>query len=103
MAAVAQDFSDSPVLAKSTVAHPLCPLTAAEITTTAELLRGVWPSTVELHFKVITLDEPAKKQMIPYLEAEHDGSSLPQIDRKSFVSYYLRNTVSGSPRAPWLM
>ncbi|KAK6365096.1 hypothetical protein LTS17_011574 [Exophiala oligosperma] len=92
MAAVAQDFSSTPATAKTSVPHPLCPLTAAEISTTADLLRSVWPSTVDLRFKVITLDEPAKKSMVPYLEAEHSGAPLPPIPRKSFVSYYIRNT-----------
>lgn len=94
MAAVAQDFSSAPATAKASVPHPLCPLTATEISTTADLLRSVWPSNIDLRFKVITLDEPAKKQMIPYLEAEHSGAPFPQIPRKSFVSYYIRNTVS---------
>lgn len=97
MAAVAQDFSSTPATAKTSVPHPLCPLTAAEISTTADLLRSVWPSTVDLRFKVITLDEPAKKSMVPYLEAEHSGAPLPPIPRKSFVSYYIRNTVSKVP------
>merc|ERR1712230_258220 len=92
MAAVAQDFSSAPATAKASVPHPLCPLAATEISTTADLLRSVWPSNIDLRFKVITLDEPAKKQMIPYLEAEHSGAPFPQIPRKSFVSYYIRNT-----------
>ncbi|KIV76854.1 hypothetical protein PV11_08709 [Exophiala sideris] len=92
MAAQQQDFSDAPATAKSSAPHPLCPLTSAELTTTADLVRSVWPSNIDLRFKVITLEEPAKKQMIPYLEAEHNGSSLPRIPRKAFVSYYIRNT-----------
>jgi primary-amine oxidase len=105
MAAVAQDFSSSssPATAKTSVPHPLCPLTAAEISTTADLLRSVWPSNIDLRFKVITLDEPAKKQMVPYLEAEHSGAPLPQIPRKSFVSYYIRNTVSSPSTQLWRM
>jgi Cu2+-containing amine oxidase len=93
MAAVAQDFS-APSPAKATVSHPLCPLTAAEIATTADLVRSVWPAQVDLRFKVITLEEPPKQQMVPYLEAEHKGAPLPAIPRKSFISYYIRNTVS---------
>ena len=94
MAAQAQDFSSEPSVAKYHIAHPLCPLTASEISTTAHLVRSVWPANIDLRFKVITLDEPAKKSMIPYLEAEHSGASLPEIPRKAFVSYYIRNTVS---------
>ncbi len=94
MAAQAQDFSSEPPVAKYTAAHPLCPLTASEISTTADLVRSVWPANIDLRFKVITLEEPAKKSMIPFLEAEHSGASLPEISRKAFVSYYIRNTVS---------
>lgn len=94
MATHPQDFTPSPSASKSTISHPLCPLTASEISTTADLVRSVWPSSVDLRFKIITLDEPAKKSMIPYLDAEHSGSPLPEIPRKAFVSYYLRNTVS---------
>ena len=94
MAAQPQDFSSEPSVARThRAAHPLCPLTASEISTTAELVRSVWPANTDLRFKVITLDEPAKKSMIPYLEAEHGGKPLPSIPRKAFVSYYIRNTV----------
>jgi primary-amine oxidase len=92
MASVQQDFGSTPTMAKQSVAHPLCPLTGAEISRTAEIMRSVWPSNIDLRFKVITLDEPAKKEMIPFLEAEHSGGALPELSRKAFVSYYLRNT-----------
>lgn len=73
--------------------HPLAPLTADEITTAAAIVRGVWPEKTDLHFKVITLQEPPKSEVVPYLEAEHEGGQLPTIGRKAFVNYYLRNTV----------
>ncbi|KIV91610.1 hypothetical protein PV10_06128 [Exophiala mesophila] len=92
MSAVSQDFSAEPVSGKQTIHHPFAPLTASEISTTADLIASVWPTKVDLRFKTITLDEPPKSQMIPYLEAEHSGSSLPFIARKAFVSYYIRNT-----------
>lgn len=81
----------------STPQHPLRPLTATEITVTAELVRSVWPQPIDLRFKVITLAEPPKKDMIPYFVAELAGSVLPMLPRKSFVSYYIRNTVSHRP------
>ncbi len=95
MAAVAQDFSVASSATKTSVSHPVCPLTAGEISRTADLVRSVWPANVDLRFKVITLEEPPKKQMVPYIEAEHSGAPLPFIPRKSFISYYIRNTVSG--------
>jgi len=81
-------------ITKQSYAHPLSPLTASEIKNSAELIRGQWPSNIDLRFKVITLQEPAKKSMVPYLDAEHSGNPLPEISRKSFVAYYIRNTVS---------
>ncbi len=79
---------------KRAVAHPLCPITASEIKRSANLIRNIYPSKTDIHFKAITLDEPEKAQLVPYLDAEHRGARLPPIDRRAFVSYYIRNTVS---------
>ena len=88
---------------KSLVAHPLCPLTANEITITADLVRSKYPPNTDLHFKALTLEEPPKSVLVPYLDAEHGNGSLPHIDRKSFAAYYIRNTVcnqNGAYRHP---
>lgn len=79
---------------KHAAAHPLCPITASEIKRSASITKTLYPSKTELHFKAITLEEPEKAQLVPYLEAEHRGARLPRVDRKAFVSYYIRNTVS---------
>ena len=79
---------------KQIAGHPLNPITGSEIVYTANLLRSKYPEGAKLHFKAITLEEPPKAALVPYLEAEHNGDQLPKIDRKIFVSYYLRNTVS---------
>ena len=79
---------------KQIAAHPLCPVTASEIKRSAELIKCLYPSKTDVHFKAIMLEEPEKAQIVPYLEAEHKGARLPKIDRRIFVSYYLRNTVS---------
>ena len=79
---------------KQIASHPLCPITAAEIKGAADLIRRLYPSKTNFQFKVITLQEPEKAQLVPYLEAEHQGEKLPNIDRRAFVCYYLRNTVS---------
>lgn len=76
--------------------HPLGPLTAAEIKESTRLIKASWPSNTNLQFKVITLREPTKSELVPFLTAEHAGQSTPTIDRKSFVVYYIRNTVSTS-------
>ncbi|KAL2176573.1 copper amine oxidase [Thermothelomyces heterothallicus CBS 202.75] len=73
-------------------AHPLGPLTAQEITQTAALIRACWPDNIDCHFKVVTLLEPPKAQLAPYLAAERAGQDPGSIDRRAFVVYYLRGT-----------
>jgi primary-amine oxidase len=79
--------------AKQVYKHALEPISGDEITRAADVVRSVWPPQTDLHFKAITLLEPPKAEVIPYLEAEHSGRSLPYIARKAFINYYLRNTV----------
>jgi primary-amine oxidase len=79
---------------KATLQHPLGPLTAAEITESARLIKAFWPSNTDIHFKSITLQEPNKADLVPFLAAEHSGRPTPTVERKSFVLYYIRNTVS---------
>ena len=81
-------------VAKHVAIHPLSPLTASEIVQAADFIRHLYPSATRLQFKAVTLEEPAKARLVPYLDAEHAGKRLPALDRKAFVSYYIRNTVS---------
>jgi len=74
--------------------HPIGPLTAQEIAQSAALLRAFWPAKTNLQFKTITLLEPAKTLLLPYLQAERAGQTPAPIERKSFLIYYIRNTVS---------
>jgi primary-amine oxidase len=73
--------------------HPIAQLTAGEITESAKLIRALWPANADLQFKVITLQEPKKAEFMPFLTAEHNGTRTPVIERRSFVVYYIRNTV----------
>lgn len=73
--------------------HPFGPLTSSEITEAARLIKGLWPANAVLQFKAITLQEPNKADMIPFLAAEHDGKPLPSVERRAFVVYYIKNTV----------
>jgi primary-amine oxidase len=79
---------------KTTLEHPLGPLTANEITESAKIIRSLWPANTDVQFKAITLQEPNKADLVPFLAAEHAGESTPTIERRSFVVYYIRNTVS---------
>jgi primary-amine oxidase len=74
--------------------HPLASLDEYEIRFTATLIQNLWPPSTDIHFKVITLLEPPKDELLEYFEAEHEKSMLPELQRKAWVNYYLRNTVS---------
>lgn len=90
-----QESTSLPVrTSKQSVTHPLAPLSAQEIQVASSLIYNQWPENTDLQFKVITLNEPAKAEMVPYLEAEFQGQRLPSIDRRVMVAYYIRKTVS---------
>lgn len=78
---------------KRTAAHPFAPLSRDEISTASSLIQSQWPEKADLQFKAVTLEEPAKAEAVPFLEAERNGQRLPAIDRKAFVNYYIRKTV----------
>ncbi|KIX04344.1 uncharacterized protein Z518_05212 [Rhinocladiella mackenziei CBS 650.93] len=56
--------------------HPFDPLTPQEIRSTANHVRAAFPDQ-EAYFRVITLAEPPKTDMIAFLDAEHDEGTLP--------------------------
>lgn len=79
---------------KSGLSHPLGPLSGAEISQSSALIKSQWPEGTKFQFKIVTLLEPPKTELVPYLAAEKAGQTPKPIDRKSQVVYYLRNTVS---------
>ncbi|KFY25200.1 hypothetical protein V491_01869, partial [Pseudogymnoascus sp. VKM F-3775] len=66
------------------VQHPIGPLTASEINRSVSLLKASWPTNTDFHFKAVTLLEPLKAELLPYLQAERSGSTPAKIDRKAF-------------------
>lgn len=102
MSTQVQSFPESNAPDKHHAAHPLCALSGDEILYTAELIRSIWPANPDIRFKSITLEEPPKAQVLPYLEAEAIGQQLPSLDRKAFTSYYIRNTVCSVHLQHWL-
>jgi primary-amine oxidase len=79
--------------AKSVSSHPLAPLSASELQNAAAIMKASWPAHTDLYFKVVTLQEPPKAEVLKYLEEEHSGKALPSLSRKAFINYYIRNTV----------
>lgn len=80
--------------AKQTDIHPLAPISADEIRNAVSIIKTQWPTDTNFQFKSVTLQEPAKVETVPYIEADFHGQALPHLDRKVFVTYYIRNTVS---------
>ncbi|KAL8923546.1 MAG: hypothetical protein Q9172_003082 [Xanthocarpia lactea] len=85
-------FRPSNALDGRVFSHPLSPLTASEITNAVQFVQSLYPTSTTLQYKAVTLQEPKKAELVPYLNADHNGNKKPSIERKAFVSYYIRNT-----------
>ena len=72
------------------VPHPLDPATSEELSIASDVIRQAYD--VPLHFKAAGLEEPPKKLMVDYLEAEHAGLPLPMISRCIFLMWYIKHT-----------
>ncbi|KAI1608197.1 amine oxidase [Exophiala viscosa] len=70
--------------------HPLDPLSPAEIASVSQILRAAFPDH-KVIFRVITLAEPPKALLAPYLQAERANQIRPKIPRKAFCQYYLND------------
>lgn len=72
--------------------HPFDPLVEEEIKCSSQFIRHAYPENADLDFRSISLYEPEKAEMIPFLEAEHSGKNLnhvPHPNRQARVVYYL--------------
>jgi primary-amine oxidase len=58
--------------------HPFDPLNPDEISRAAVIVRPHFGSR-EPNFRVITLQEPSKKEMIPFLDSEHAGRAADHV------------------------
>lgn len=79
-------------VASESKVHPLDPLNPVEITLAAAIIRSAYPPGSPIRFKAITLDEPSKALVLPYLDAEHEGLKLPAVPRTAYVLYVMVNT-----------
>ncbi|GAB7346684.1 hypothetical protein MBLNU459_g1806t2 [Dothideomycetes sp. NU459] len=77
---------------KRAAVHPFAPLSRDEIRTASDLIQSQWPQNSDLQFKAVTLEEPAKAEAVPFLDAQRSGQKVPSIDRRAFVNYYIRKT-----------
>ncbi|KAE8155154.1 copper amine oxidase [Aspergillus avenaceus] len=73
----------------TTNTHPFDPLQPEEISKAADIVRSALEGKTPA-FRVITLQEPSKEQMIPFLEKEHAGQSIPCPNRTARAEVIVR-------------
>lgn len=69
--------------------HPFDPLTPSEIQLAVKILEAAFPG-VPLRYKRIDVQEPLKKEVIPYIEAERLGKPLPTRPTRLLQSLFHR-------------
>ncbi|KAF3042757.1 hypothetical protein E8E12_009994 [Didymella heteroderae] len=76
----------------SSTPHPLDPLTPEEITKAANVVRPLFENQ-KPNFRVITLREPPKDELVKYLEAEYRGDhAMPNLSRRARVEVLVKST-----------
>ncbi|KAJ6096103.1 hypothetical protein N7486_006849 [Penicillium sp. IBT 16267x] len=77
------------------IPHPFDPLTPVEIAQAAKIVRSDFPGELP-NFRVITLQEPPKNEMLQFLEQEHQGQSHTSRPARSARVQVIIRTQSGS-------
>lgn len=67
--------------------HPFDALQDAELRLASKLMKDHYPALFGIHFLQIDRQEPPKKDMLKYLEAERAGKPLPEVPRRAYVVY----------------
>lgn len=70
--------------------HPLKDLSEAEFKLAGDVVKKLYTSEVTLFFRAIYLQEPKKAELIPFLQAEHEGTlddSTPRPPRRARLQY----------------
>lgn len=69
--------------------HPFDPITPGEIQLAVRILEAAFPG-VPLRYKRIDAQEPIKKDLIPYIEAERLRQPLPPKPARILLAYFNR-------------
>jgi primary-amine oxidase len=65
----------------SSIPHPLDPLSKAEFEKARQCIIAARGSDVVIKFRAIYREEPPKRELVPYLDAEHSGGITPSTPR----------------------
>jgi primary-amine oxidase len=74
--------------------HPLSQLSALETTTARDVILTYHPNKA-IFFREIYLQEPAKAELVPYLELEHSGNLSPTSPRPQRLAKCQYDVVGG--------
>lgn len=69
--------------------HPFDPISPGEIQLAVKILQSAFPG-VSLRYKRIDVQEPIKKDVVPYIEAERLGKPLPPKPARLLQAYLQR-------------
>jgi Cu2+-containing amine oxidase len=82
--------------------HPLSDLAPEEIEASTQIIKAAYPPDATFDFRSSSLYEPERKDMVDFLRREHGGESQegisPRPPREARVVYYLKSTVSATPK-----
>jgi primary-amine oxidase len=81
--------SQEPSQTTAVTLHPFDPLAPSEIQLAVKILEAAFPG-VPLRYKRIDVQEPLKKEVIPYIEAERLGTPLPKRPTRLLQSLFHR-------------
>ncbi|RDW66941.1 amine oxidase-7 [Coleophoma crateriformis] len=83
-----------PLRSRTSIPHPLDPLSVAECETARQSILKLRGSNVAIRFRAIALDEPLKTELCQFLDAEHSGtlsSNTPRPPRVAKAQYDVVN------------
>lgn len=82
------------------VPHPLEPLSVDEINAARDVIRRARVgSTLSVVYRDITLEEPPKALMVPFLDAEHAGKLTVWADRPPRIAKVLYDVVAADRKS----
>lgn len=86
-ASVSTPIAHHPAVNLATTPHPLAQLSATETTAARETILSASDKSVTIQFRSISLQEPPKHELVPFLEAEHRGEHVKRLQRLARVQY----------------
>jgi primary-amine oxidase len=92
--------ASSSAMAFSQLPHPLSPLRIGESHYAAHIVRSMHSQSI-IDFRTISLEEPPKAELQPFLELENNGLLLPNTPRPSRVARVTYDVIGSDKLAKY--